>query len=68
MHFNHLKTIYSVSSISQISESFESLADSILQQKSELQSQLKKQSQAMDKVRDTLAKSIKTAFKCYVTK
>ena len=48
------------SEISQISESFESLADSILQQKSELQSQLKKQSQAMDKVRDTLAKSIKT--------
>lgn len=48
------------SEISQISESFESLADSILQQKSELQSQLKKQSQAMDKVRDTLTKSIKT--------
>ena len=48
------------SEISQISESFKSLADSILQQKSELQSQLKKQSQAMDKVRDTLTKSIKT--------
>jgi hypothetical protein len=48
------------SEISQISESFESLADSILQQKRELQSQLEKQSQAMDKVRDTLTKSIKT--------
>jgi hypothetical protein len=48
------------SEISYISESLESLADSILQQKSELQSQIKKQSQAMDKVRDTLTKSIKT--------
>ena len=60
--FGNLVTSSSItkSEISQIYESFESLADSILQQKSELQSQLKKQSQAMDKVRDTLAKSIKT--------
>jgi hypothetical protein len=60
--FGNLVTSSSVtkSEISQISESFESLADSILQQKSELQSQLKKQSQTMDKVRDTLTKSIKT--------
>jgi hypothetical protein len=60
--FGNLVTSSSItkSEISQISDSFESLADSILQQKSELQSQLKKQSQAMDKVRDTLTKSIKT--------
>jgi hypothetical protein len=58
--FSVTSTSITKSEISQISESFESLADSILQQKSELQSQLKKQSQAMDKVRDTLSKSIKT--------
>jgi hypothetical protein len=60
--FGHSVTSNNIakSEISQISESFESLAGSILQQKSELQSQLKKQSQAMDKVRDTLTKSIKT--------
>lgn len=48
------------SEISQISESFESLTDSINQQKSDFQTLLKKQSQTIDKVRDTLTKSIKT--------
>lgn len=47
------------SEISQISESFESLTDSINQQKSDFQTLLKKQSQTIDKVRDSLTKSIK---------
>jgi hypothetical protein len=60
--FGHSVTSNSVtkSEISQISKSFESLTNLIFQQKSDFQTQLKKQSQAIDKVRDTLTKSINT--------
>jgi hypothetical protein len=40
--------------------SFEFLADSITQQNTDFKTQLTKQNQAMDKVRDTLTKTIKT--------
>jgi hypothetical protein len=54
-----IKTSITKSELAQISESFESLTSSINQQKSDLQTQIKKQSQIIDKVRDTLTKSIK---------
>lgn len=45
--------------VAQISENFDSLTDSFNQQKSEFQTLLKKQTETLDKVRDTLTKSIK---------
>ena len=53
------KAISIKSEVAHLSGSFESLTDSINQQKSDFQNLLKKQSQTIDKVRDTLTKSIK---------